>query len=100
MSIACGGTSQINQSVLNLQLSFALQRFGFGHDAPRDNSTIFKTLISEIFVLQHQSVRGHLYIIDIFGFSWEVKNVGTDGIPQVLPLLVFTATILVRIQGS
>ncbi len=70
--IASGGTSQINLSVLHLQLSFVFKRFRSDHDAPRDNATIFKTLISEIFVLRPQSVRAHANITNFYRISWEV----------------------------
>lgn len=38
--VACGGTSHIDKSVIYLQLSFALEIFGFVPDAPRYNSAV------------------------------------------------------------
>lgn len=95
--VGAGGTAEIRQSLIHLQMSFA---FKIVHDAawideidesqrPKEMKTVFQVLISEIIVLGHPSVREHPNIISLFGICWHILPSGC-----VWPGLVFEKTAL------
>lgn len=95
--VGAGGTAEIRQSLIHLQMSFA---FKIVKDAewidkidetqrPREMKTRFRILLSEIFVLGHPSVREHPNIISLLGICWDILPSGC-----VWPVLVFEKTAL------
>jgi Protein tyrosine and serine/threonine kinase len=92
-----GGTAEIRQSFIHLQMSFA---FKIIKDAEwvdkidetqrsREMRARFQALISEISVLGHPSVREHPNIISLLGICWDILASGC-----VWPVLVFERTAL------
>jgi hypothetical protein len=59
-----GGTTQINQTLMNLQTSFAFKRVA---DSQKWDERIFQVLIGEITMLCHPSIRAHPNIIKLQG---------------------------------
>lgn len=96
-AVGAGGTAQIRQSLIHLQMSFA---FKIIKDAkwideidetqrPREMKGRFQALISEISVLGHPSIREHPNIISLLGICWDILPSGC-----VWPVLVFERTTL------
>lgn len=95
--VGAGGTAEIRQSLIHLQMSFA---FKIIKDAAwidkidesqraMERKTAFQVLISEILVLGHPSVREHPNIISLLGICWDILPSGC-----VWPVLVFERTVL------
>lgn len=95
--VGAGGTAEIRQSLIHLQMSFA---FKIIKDAEwidkidetqrlREVKTRFQALVSEISVLGHPSVREHPNIISLLGICWDILPSGC-----VWPVLVFERTAL------
>jgi hypothetical protein len=78
-TLGVGGTAEIRQDLVNMQMSFAFKRTTLD----RDNA--FRALYSEISVLGHPAVRTHKNIIKLEGICWDVS----PGDSAVWPVLVF-----------
>jgi hypothetical protein len=82
-TVGLGGTAEIRQALLNLQMSFAFKRLISTQPAERAKN--FQALIAEISVLGQSSIRDHPNIIKLEGICWDI-------IPEtgnVWPVLVF-----------
>jgi hypothetical protein len=82
-AIGEGGTSEIRQSLINLQMSLAFKRLvrrqtGFVTRA------LSVSLISEVSILAHPSMRNHPTMMPLFGLCWDISEH-----EKVLPVLVF-----------
>ena len=89
-NIGKGGTAEISQSSINLETAFAFKRLA-ALDTARfevDKTAIFKALIAEIFVLGHESIRGHQNINKLAEICWDVEAESE----RVWPVLVFEKT--------
>ncbi len=76
--IGKGGTAEIRQSLIELQISFAFKRFKI------DQPNILKVIISELLVLGHPSLGKHPNIIPLQGICWDFSH---D--EMVWPVVVF-----------
>src|SRR5271155_2395565 len=79
-SIGEGGEGRINQSLIDLQTSFAFKRFK-GDERAR---APFQNIIREMIVLSQASIREHPYIVRLEGICWDIPQ---DD--RVWPVLVF-----------
>ena len=77
-SIGEGATAEIRQSLIDLQMSFAFKRFKM------NEFDIFRSVISEVLVLGHSSLREHPNILSLQGVCWDISP---D--QKVWPVLVF-----------
>ncbi|KAF3927315.1 hypothetical protein ABW21_db0201609 [Orbilia brochopaga] len=80
-NVGAGGTSQIQQSFLNLDLSYVFKRIHRGIDEPY----AFRALDSEIAILGHKDIRGHPNIVRLVGITWDVASSSE----AIWPTLVF-----------
>ncbi|KAI1631178.1 TPR-like protein [Biscogniauxia mediterranea] len=83
-----GGTSKIDQALVDTQTSFAFKRI---HEISKQEKTekqIFQTLINEITILSHAVVREHPGIAQLQGICWDISP--EDDKPW--PVLVFEKT--------
>ena len=64
-----GGYGRVNQSLVNLQFSFAFKRI---HQSSIHNET-FKEAITELSILCQPFIRDHPNIIKLEGICWEVN---------------------------
>ena len=89
-SIGQGGTAEISQSSVNLETAFAFKRLSPIESALSEaqQTTIFKALIAEIFVLGHKSIRGHGNVNRLEGICWDIEP--ESG--RVWPAFVFEKT--------
>lgn len=75
-----GGTAEIRQSLISLQMSFAFKVIKDAEwiDAidesqrPEQIKTHFQALIAEISVLGHHSIRKHPNVISLLGVCWHI----------------------------
>ncbi|KAJ6260092.1 hypothetical protein Dda_4313 [Drechslerella dactyloides] len=79
--LSAGGTAQIQQSFLNLELSYVFKRIHRGIDEPH----AFRALVSEISILGHKDIRGHPNIVRLAGITWDVLSASE----AIWPTLVF-----------
>ncbi|KAK6356774.1 hypothetical protein TWF718_001116 [Orbilia javanica] len=79
--VGAGGTSNIQQSFVDKKLSYVFKRIYRGIDEPH----AYKTLVSEISILGHQSIRGHPNIVKLTGVSWDVISSSEP----IWPALIF-----------
>ncbi|KAF4335478.1 kinesin [Fusarium beomiforme] len=97
--IGRGGTSQINQSLITLQASFAFKRVSEQDRLNKPEKDIYRCLINEMLILCHPRVRGHQNILELQGICWDVspknKNETGPGAQEcdsqysIWPVLVF-----------
>jgi hypothetical protein len=95
--VGAGGTAEIRQSLISLQMSFAFKVIKDAEwvdkidktQQPREMRTRFQALISEISVLGHPSIREHPNIISLMGICWDILSSGC-----VWPVLVFEKTVI------
>jgi Protein tyrosine and serine/threonine kinase len=95
--VGAGGTAEIRQSLIHLQMSFAFKIIKNVKwideidetQRPREVKSRFEAIISEISVLGHPSVREHPNIISLLGICWDILPSGC-----VWPVLVFEKTAL------
>ena len=73
-----GGTAEIRQSLIDLQMSFAFKQF------KSQKSNILKAIVSEIMVLRYPSLRKHRNIVTLQGICWDFTPSG-----EAWPVLVF-----------
>lgn len=83
--IGLGGTAEIRQSLMNLQMTFAFKRARQPSGSGLHETHIFRCLIAEILVLGHPSIYGHPNILRLEGICWDVSPEDE----KVLPVLVF-----------
>lgn len=94
------GRSQINQTLINLQTSFAFKRVADKDKQNVAQDWIFRSLVNEIIALRSPSLRNHPFIVELEGFCWDVpfgEDIGNSEAakPDVLcetnvwPALVF-----------
>lgn len=81
--LGVGGTAEVHQLLINLQMSFAFKRFT--HSTPKESR--YRVLISEIKILCHPEIRNHKNVITLEGVCWDF----VDG-DKVSPVLVFEKT--------
>jgi hypothetical protein len=89
--IGLGGTAKVHQANMNAETCFAFKTFkqaqwmeNIGEtERPQRCRRAFHTLINEISILGHPSVRGHPAIMKLEGLTWEIMPSG-----QVWPVLV------------
>jgi hypothetical protein len=85
--IGAGGTSTIQQALVNIDTSFAFKAYHRQHKTDKQNKTeeqVFRTIMNEITVLSQKFVREHANIAQLQGICWEIS---TDDRPW--PILVF-----------
>ena len=89
-SIGQGGTAEISQSSVNLEIAFAFKRLSPVDSALSEaqQTTIFKALIAEVCVLGHKSARGHGNINKLEGICWDIEPESE----RVWPAFVFEKT--------
>jgi hypothetical protein len=98
--IGIGGTSRIDEALMDIQTSFAFKRVAEEHKRDETENTIFQVLISEITVLRHPSIRAHINIVELQGICWDIplkteishiKETATISLDKdkVWPVLVF-----------
>jgi serine/threonine protein kinase len=86
--IAFGGTSLINEALINLQTSFVFKCVSDEQKASTTEERIYQTIIDEIAILGHPTIRRHPNIVDLQGICWDVGNY------HIWPVLVFEKTHL------
>ena len=77
-----GISAVVHQSMIHANLDFAFKRTG-------DNAT-YATLISEVAILSLPQIREHPNINGLHGICWEIRENGSDTVPSVWPVLVYT----------
>lgn len=82
-----GGTAEIRQALINLQMTFAFKRLKRSRSS-MDEAQDWGKLIAEISILGHPAVRSHQNIVNIEGICWDVISSGK----KVWPVLVFEKT--------
>jgi hypothetical protein len=83
--LGSGATSTVDEWLVDLKTSFAFKRVHSSSKRARREVEIYRTLINEISVLGHPSVRENLYIAQLLGICWDVSS--DDITPW--PVLVF-----------
>ncbi|KAI1074719.1 kinase-like domain-containing protein [Whalleya microplaca] len=83
-AIGKGGTAQINQRLLNLQMSFAFKCVKDEEKETKNESDILEQVISEILILGSTDIQQHPNIVKLEGVCWDI---GADR--KVWPALVF-----------
>ena len=87
-NVGWGQTGKINQSPLSSQASFAFKTFRRTCD-PSQEAEVYRTLITELLVLQHPSIRGHPNFVRLYGISFDVVfSDDTNPVPRVWPVFV------------
>lgn len=88
-SLGDGRTSNVSQSLLNIQMSLAFKRaFPTQSEIQQHSdgeSEIFTRLCTELSILAHPPLRNHPFIVRLDGLCWELH---LDGF-GVLPVFVF-----------
>ncbi|KAH8885906.1 kinase-like protein [Thozetella sp. PMI_491] len=83
-----GGTSQVNQALVNLQTSFAFKRVAFKDKMDEPEGEILQRLINEMTVLRNPTIQDHPNILELQGICWDVPlDDPSDG--KIWPVLVF-----------
>jgi hypothetical protein len=83
--IGSGGTSRINEALVNLNTSFAFKRVHEESKVKKTEAQIFQTLTNEIMVLGHPFIRSHSNIAQLQGICLDIST--NDDKPW--PVLVF-----------
>lgn len=82
--IGLGGTSRINETLLNLQTSFAFKCVSENQKKKFETARIFQSLTTEITILGEPFIRQHPNIVELEGICWNVESEH-----EVWPVLVF-----------
>jgi serine/threonine protein kinase len=85
--ISIGGTSYINESLINLQASFAFKCVREEHKIQKRESDIFRAITTEITVLTYPSIQTHPNIVKLEGVCWDIPSED-----EVWPVLIFEKT--------
>jgi serine/threonine protein kinase len=82
LPIGAGGTSRINEAIIDVQTSFA---FKCVSDDQKEEGIAksFQAFISEISILGHPLIQDHPNIVDLEGICWDITR------DEVWPVLVF-----------
>lgn len=86
--IGGGATSDVNESLINIQTSFAFKRVSDSQKTLPE-SQVLKALTNEISILGQPQIRQHPNIIHLQGICWDVES---D--TKIWPTLVFEKTEL------
>ena len=102
--VGLGGTSEIRESLINLQTSWAVKRrrFGISYDSEELETQILPSLIAEISILSHPLFYQHRNIVQLEGVGWDAHFEDYD-IPSraetidlskagIIPTLIFEKT--------
>ncbi|KAL2812568.1 hypothetical protein BDW59DRAFT_38882 [Aspergillus cavernicola] len=91
-----GGTSHVNQSLVDLETSFAFKRVAEKDRLEKTDAEIFLRLMNEVYILCNTAVMNHAYILQLQGICWDVPfrtHQGSSPEPlqddKVWPVLVF-----------
>jgi hypothetical protein len=93
--IGWGGTSQVNEALVDIHTSFAFKRVSEKRKLNRKKADILRDIIHELSVLSDPSIRQHPKILEIQGVCWDVPHAVDESRtwePQqsdVWPVLVF-----------
>ena len=82
-----GGTAEIRQALINLQMTFAFKHL----ERPRcalEEARNLRALIAEVSILGHPAIRYHPNVANLEGICWDVILGGE----KVWPVLVFEKT--------
>ncbi|KAL2870917.1 uncharacterized protein BJX67DRAFT_210585 [Aspergillus lucknowensis] len=95
-----GATSQVNQSLVDIETSFAFKRVAEKDRLEKTDQEIFRRLINEVYMLRHKAVVNHPNILELQGICWDVPLKNKHPAPEraepgfldtdkVWPVLVF-----------
>jgi hypothetical protein len=79
-----GGTSKINERVVDLQTSFAFKCIKTKEKKEHQESTLLQMVTSEVAAFGNPQIRNHPYVAQLQGLCWDISTDGT-----VWPVLVF-----------
>ena len=79
-----GGTSQIGQSIVKLQMRFVFKRIRLSKTINLEEQRLFQTLLAEITALSHPLIDNHPNVVKLLGICWDLSYEG-----MVLPVLLF-----------
>ena len=83
--IGAGGTAEIRQSLINLEMSFAFKRLKSFSKQSKGGLNPLAPLISEISVLGHPKIRDHRNVARLEGICWDIS----EREDEVWPVLIF-----------
>ncbi|KAL8689078.1 MAG: hypothetical protein Q9218_005167 [Villophora microphyllina] len=69
-----GGTAQIQQSIINLEASFALKQINFPNAENPDEADIIRAAIVELIVLTHPGLSDHPNVLKLEGVCWDSSD--------------------------
>lgn len=82
-----GGTANIQQAPIDLQLSLAYKRIHRENFITRNMDEIFRLLATEVIVLGHPIIRNHPCIARLEAICWDIQN------ESIFPVLVFRKAV-------
>ena len=82
-----GGTAQIYQSMINIQVTFAFKRLKVS-ESEEVKARNLSALLAEIAILGHPAIRNHAHVVSIEGICFDVVQEEE----RVSPVLVFEKT--------
>jgi len=88
--VGLGGTAELRQSLINLQLSLAFKRVKDSELAMLKDGIIFRRLMAEVSVLGHSAIKSHANIVPLLGLCWHVIKCQSTW--KIWPVLVFEKT--------
>ena len=84
LGIGAGQTSDINEALADLHISFAFKRVEESRRLKGAEEEVFRVFTNEITILSYLSIREHPYIAQLQGLCWDIA---ADG--MVWPVLLF-----------
>ena len=81
-TVGRGATAEIQQSIINLAMTFAFKRY-FTSSDPHKITTRYQAILAELCILGHPAIKEHPNIVKLQGVCWDV--VTED---EVWPVLV------------
>jgi hypothetical protein len=84
--VAKGGTSEINQALINLRTSFVFKRVAEEDKLEKSEKEMFRRLINEITILRHPTIRDHPTILELQGICWDIPPKKNQNDYEVRPL--------------
>jgi hypothetical protein len=79
-----GGTSKINERVVDLQTSFAFKCIKTKEKEEHQESTLLQMITKEVAAFGNPQIRNHPHVAQLQGLCWDISTDGT-----VWPVLVF-----------